>query len=204
MPAARNTGAPDRHDRHWSTPRASRRRLRPTLARVAAAAVDARRTEQRATQRERTRVVEGQVGRRMRRDAEARAPPAMPRHVRRDVSPAPLPPLGSVVGRVVHRSTEAAVAGDAAGAVGGGHPADQAERGPCHSRRFLALGDAAQLHGRSRQDVTGSTTIQLEDDWRQSWRARRSATRIPLPARTVDPAAQVRMARVETGVGSGR
>ena len=51
----------------------------------------------------------------------------------------PSPPRGIVVGRVAHCSAEATVARDAAGAVGGGHPARQAERCLGHSRYSYAL-----------------------------------------------------------------
>ncbi len=114
----------------------------------------------------------------VRRHAEAWAPPAMARHVGRDVRPAPFAPLWTVVLRVVHRSTEATVARDAAGTVGGGHPARQADRCPRHSRRPLVrLINAARLHARSRQDVTGSTTIHRHRRWRPSSRAQPT----PLP-----------------------
>ncbi len=116
------------------------------------------------------------------RDAVAQTPPAVARHVRRDIALAALAPLGSVVSRVVYRSSEAAVARDAARAVGSGQPADQAQRGPRHSRHSLALrglpstGEAAPRPGgdakAARPGVGGHPTHRIGVDARGEGRYR--------------------------------
>ncbi len=125
--------------RFWSTPRSSpsscapRRRLRPALARVAAAAEHLRLAEQLAAQRQGLHVVEREVARCVRRNAEAWTPGPVPRYVLGPVPLAPVAPLGSVACRVPCGLLEAAVARDAARAVGGRDSAAQARRDP-HSR----------------------------------------------------------------------
>ena len=134
-------------------------------------------------------VARREVARWMRWYPEAGTPVTVARHVRRDISLAALAPFGSVVGWVVHCSTEAAVARDAARAVGSGQPADQAQRGPRHSRHATALGGrpfpTGQATGRlrgeadaARADMRGHPTHRIGvDERREGHRRTRVAWR---------------------------
>jgi hypothetical protein len=65
----------------------------------------------------------------------------------------------------VHRSTEAAVAGHAAGAVGSGQPADQADGWLRHSRHS-AVGQATPAEQTARACVSGHPTHRIGVDGR--------------------------------------